>query len=345
MQGVTLQYEFDILTEANALLARVASGGINPQTKALAEGYLAGMTLLNGGADLAAQGIPLAADAARRASGPQGFGVVSGGRQRYRTGSHIDVDGRHLLAGFASANELGSGHATVGAFFEHGRGDYDTHNSFATAARVKGQGDTDYSGAGLLGRFDFAGSARGYTYAEATLRAGRVKTDFHSSDLRDANGVRASYKSKAAYYGASIGLGQLLPINDKASLDLYGKALWTHENGDTVRLSTGDPVKFADVDSQRLRLGAKYRRALGDDPAFSAYAGLAWEYEFDGKAKAKTNGYKIDAPKLKGGSGVLELGLTLTPTPTKPLTLDLGLQGYAGQREGVTGSLRVNYKF
>jgi hypothetical protein len=32
------------------------------------------------------------------------------------------------------------------------------------------------------------------------------------------------------------------------TLDLYGKYFWTRQQGDSVRLSTGDPVKFEDFD-------------------------------------------------------------------------------------------------
>jgi hypothetical protein len=173
MQGVTLIYDFDLQIDPanNRLLATLAgsdsgnggdsgSGGdsgnggngptLNPRTKALAETYLSGVALLNGGADVADQGLLLAISAARVASGLQGFGTISGGHLRYNTGSHIDVEGTHLIAGLAAANRLGNGNATVGAFFEHGEGDYNTHNSFATAARVKGSGDTEYSGIGVL---------------------------------------------------------------------------------------------------------------------------------------------------------------------------------------------------
>jgi hypothetical protein len=35
----------------------------------------------------------------------------------------------------------------------------------------------------------------------------------------------------------------------------------------------------------------------------------------------------------------------LNPTAEKALTLDFGVQGYTGRREGVTGNFRVNYRF
>ena len=74
-------------------------------------------------------------------------------------------------------------------------------------------------------------------------------------------------------------------------------------------------------------------------------AEAAAEYEFDGQARATTYGYSIDAPKLKVGTGIGELGLNIKPSPDQALSFDLGLQGYAGKREGVTGSLQVRFEF
>ncbi|MDR1163730.1 MAG: autotransporter domain-containing protein, partial [Candidatus Accumulibacter sp.] len=112
---------------------------------------------------------------------------------------------------------------------------------------------------------------------------------------------------------------------------------------DKARLSTGDPLKFDAIDSKRLRVGTRFTHAMSGN--VKAYAGIAVEREFGGEAKATTNGYRIDAPTLKGNTGIAEVGITATPTAGKPLFLDFGIQGYAGKREGVTGSLRVNYFF
>jgi hypothetical protein len=35
----------------------------------------------------------------------------------------------------------------------------------------------------------------------------------------------------------------------------------------------------------------------------------------------------------------------MKPSPSLPLTIDLGVQGYTGKRDGVTGSFRLNYRF
>ncbi|GHV50968.1 hypothetical protein FACS1894168_2770 [Deltaproteobacteria bacterium] len=77
----------------------------------------------------------------------------------------------------------------------------------------------------------------------------------------------------------------------------------------------------------------------------SPYIGAAYEYEFNGDAKATTNGYSIKAPDLTGSTGIGELGLSLKPSQTLPLSFDLGVQGYVGKRESVTGSLQAKWEF
>ena len=124
-------------------------------------------------------------------------------------------------------------------------------------------------------------------------------------------------------------------------LDLSAKYFWTRQSGASVTIH-GDSVKFEDVNSRRVRLGGRYAKALG---MFSPYAGLAYERELDGKAKATVNGDSIDAPSLKGSTGIGELGLALAPWENTPLSFDFGLQGYAGKHQGWTGSLQIRYVF
>ena len=344
IQGVTLLYNFDITTNNNQLLATLTQAGANPQAKALSEGNLAGLALVNQGADLiAGQGMRDAVRAAADESRYGVFGTLSGGRSRYNTGSHIDMSSLSLLTGVSYGAELNPGRLTLGAFFEYGNGSYDTYNSFSHAASVKGDGDTYHLGGGILGRMDFVNAGPGHFYAEASGRIGSVHNDYSSGDLRDFTGRKAAYDSSGAYYGLHLGAGYLWNINDKASLDLYGKYFWTRQDGDSVKLSTGDPVKFDDIDSNRLRGGARFSYAVNEH--VSPYVGAAWEYEFGGKAKATTNDFAIDAPDLKGSTGIGELGFTLKPSATLPLSFDLGVQGYVGKREGVTGSLQVKWEF
>lgn len=57
-------------------------------------------------------------------------------------------------------------------------------------------------------------------------------------------------------------------------------------------------------------------------------------------------GYSLAEPKLRGDTGMVEIGLALTPkTARQGWSLDVGLQTYVGKHEGVTGSLRARYQF
>jgi hypothetical protein len=40
-----------------------------------------------------------------------------------------------------------------------------------------------------------------------------------------------------------------------------------------------------------------------------------------------------------------EIGVTYRPTGDRGLSVDVGVQGYVGKREGVSGSLRVGWSF
>jgi len=75
------------------------------------------------------------------------------------------------------------------------------------------------------------------------------------------------------------------------------------------------------------------------------YIGAYWEHEFDGKARATVNGVSLGTPSLQGDTGMGELGLSLKPAKDLPLSFDLGVQGYAGKRDGVTGSLQIRFEF
>ena len=352
MQGVTLVYNFDITTENNKLLATVSADAVptvNEQTKALSEGFVSGMGMVTQGADVAAgQGMDSAVSAAKGGSAAgggamAGFGAVSGGSMRYNTGSHVDMHSASLMAGLAWGTNVPLGRVTFGPFFEYGTGSYSTYNSFSGAASVEGDGSTRYEGGGVLGRMDLDDTGPGHIYIEASARAGKLHNEYESSDLRDAAGRSAEYDSSSMYYGAHLGTGYVWNMTENASLDLSGKYFWTRQEGDSVTLSTGDPIDFKDVDSSRLRLGSRFSYMVNE--YITPYIGAAYEHEFDGKARASTNGYDMKAPSMGGDTGIGELGIVYKPSASLPVSFDLGVQNAVGKREGVTGSLQIKYEF
>jgi uncharacterized protein YhjY with autotransporter beta-barrel domain len=324
----------------------VTGNTASEESKALSEGFLGAIGLTSQGSDLIAfEGSPAAvrsADAAGAYSAA-GFGAASGGVVRHNTGSYAETRGFSIMAGLAKGIDMTSGRLTLGVFAELGSGSYDTYNSFAGAI-VEGDGDARYLGGGALFRMDFNSSrAKGGAYLEASARGGTLRNKYKSLDLKDISGVAAEYETSSGYYGFHLGAGYIWGISDRINLDLYGKYFWTRQKGCETTLSTGEDLRFEDSDSSRIRVGGRISYAA--TRLISPYFGLAYERELQGKARVTTNGLPIDVPSLSGSTGVGELGFELSPGESFPLTFDLGAQGYTGKKEGVTGSIKINYVF
>lgn len=341
-QGFALDYQFDVVNDGTALTATVQGADASEASKAPVEGRASLLALANQGADLAAG---LGMNRARGAAAPgdwTAFGAVAGGHSRYESGSHVTVDGVSLMAGAARRFASGAGSLTVGPFIEAGYGSHDSDNNFSGQS-VRGGGNSHYVGAGVLAHYDFDRATPDLgAYVEASLRAGRLDSDWRSKDLTGANGQSASYDSKAAYVGAHLGAGYRLPIGERSSADLYAQYFWSHLDSDSADVA-GAPYDFKATDSSRTRLGARFIHAYGDQTR--VWAGAAWEHEFDGVARATVYGFDTPSPSLKGDTGVFELGLTLTPSSRQALSIDIGLQGYVGRRQGFGGAAAVKYAF
>lgn len=342
-QGALLSYDFEhVDTTTNALVVRVKSTGAQAQAKGFSEGRLAALAFVNQGADfIANKALSLAVQDTQNGRLLTPFAIMGGGKSRYQSGSHINVEGVSALAGLAWGHNLTPGRLTLGAFFEAGWGNYNTHNSFNNAPSVRGDGDTEYYGGGILGRFDFAGSATGGFYTEASARIGSASNDFSSHDL-GVGGAKAHYNSNSLYYGLHGGLGYIFNLTETMRLDAYGKLFWTHQNSDSVHIF-GQTLKFDAANSFRARLGSRLSLELA--PGFTPYGGAAYEYEFCGKAKATAHGYGILTPEIKGGSGIFEVGGIIQPDLDMGLYFDFAAQGYVGKREGLTGSISVGFSF
>jgi hypothetical protein len=341
--GVVLDYEWTLALSGTNLNAKLKDVSVNPKSKALNEGALASVSLINQAADLVStQGIAQAVSSAAGASGRlAGFFGMNLGSQKYKTGSHVDVDSISFLTGLAWLRDLAGGKLTLGAFFEAGEGNYDSFNDFANLASVTARGSTKFIGGGILGRFDFEKSGPGNFYTELSARFGQVETDFNSSDLLGRSGIAAQYELKSPYYGFHLGVGYLFDLTESASLELYGKYLWNRQKGDDVLLSSSDQIQFKSVDSHRVRAGTRLSFTLND--YITPYVGAAYEHEMDGKASAVAYGRKLPAPELKGGTGIGELGLSISPSDK--FNVNLGIQGYLGRREGVSGVVQLKFLF
>ncbi|UXN05488.1 hypothetical protein [Bartonella sp. HY761] len=348
-------------TEPEVTLPKPA-GHINPRTKAFSEGRIAAMAFLNQGSDLIADyGIRAARSAIRQAaeSGrPTSlipFAIINGGSSRYKTGSHVDIDGVNAAIGLATGYEFkNTSLLTIGGFYEYGKASYDSYNYFSNYNTVHGDGNINYNGGGVLFRLDFANTglnrvakldinAADGLYMEGSWRAGTIKYDFDTNDIFDGEGYRGTYNSRSNYQSAHIATGYVFNFNEKNSLDIYGRYSWSRLKGEDVKIGK-DGLNFKTAESSRLRVGGRYNYHYSQQ--FQPFVGAAYEYEFKGDIAATAYKLQLDRPSLKGGTGIFELGLNWQPLHhNKDFIIEFVGQGFIGERRGGSGGIKIKYDF
>ena len=312
---------------------------VREQTKSYVETQMAAMAMVASGVDLTAgAGFTNAAQAVQDAkdSGESGrsmvpYAAANYGSMRQESGSHVDVKGSNFNIGFAKEVKNGSGKLLFGPMFEYGRGNYDSYLDDGTT----GSGTAQNYGIGMMARQT---NDNGFYY-EGSVRYGKVTSDYSSSNVWAGNDV--SYDNSAKYWGAHVGVGKLQKLGGDNAIDLYGKLFYTNQGSSSVNIN-GDTLDFSSVKSKRSRIGFRYIH--GTSKVRSVYAGLAWQYEFDGAAHATANGLSTPSPSVKGSSGMLELGVLIAPKAS-PVSFDLGVSGWAGKQKGYSLNANMCWSF
>ena len=362
-QGVSLDYKFRVQKKGtDELIAAVESVKMKDATKSLAETRTTATDVLGGGMTMLAdagvsaavqaaasananaqvEAAPMATNKAPSAKAASAANVQSGAytawaaqggsSMRIHSGSYVDTHGYTLNVGFARKQDGKDSTLTFGPFVEYGRASYDSY--LEDAAGTHGSGKVSYIGAGVLARQDLKSGL----YLEGSVRGGRIKSDYEGN----ISGTSTSYDISNPYYAIHLGVGKETKLKAGDALETYLKYFFSHQNGTSGKLSTGEDYDFDAVNSHRLRLGARYTHDMGEEGKF--YAGLAWEYEFNGEARATYQGMATSSPSLKGGSAMLELGYRFTPKKSR-VSYDVNFSGWQGKREGFSGSVGVNWAF
>lgn len=358
MQGVSLRYNFDLLTReaqnevnanttnpshlSNELIAQVTNIELNEQTKSLVETRAAATAMINSSIDFLADNGFRAAEEAISAGLAGAQASVSGGSSfqmwaaqggssiRLNSGSHVDTKGWNLNLGFAKQKTAGRNTVTYGPLLEYGRSTYDSYLDDGT----HGDGKMSYFGAGVMAKSKNVSGA----YVEGSVRVGRVKSDYAGT----VSGIRTGYDNSSTYYAAHIGVGQEKELKGGNKIETYAKYFYSHQGGNTTKLHTGETYDFDAVNSHRIKVGSRYTKKFSNRSEF--YTGLAYEYEFGSDAGATYLGYSTPSPSLKGGTGLLELGYQFAPQDGR-VRYGVNLMGMTGKRRGLAGSVQINWAF
>lgn len=258
------------------------------------------------------------------------FVAIQGSSMKYKSGSHIDAKGTLGTIGFAKNIK----DWTVGFAVEHGKSSYDSY-----VGNVHGKGNNKYTGGAIFGEMKKASGG----HFDVALRAGRVKNDYNGVLTVGPLAMNTDYNEKSNYIGFSLGGGKETRMG-KGLLDLYARYAYNRVAGTdaTVRYdNTSEQLRLDSINSNRIRLGARYSQDV--DKKNTLFAGLAWLYEINGKARGSVGGYSTPEPSLKGHSGLLELGWKAAAA--KNLSLDVNLNFWAGKQRGITGGIGLKWLF
>lgn len=306
------------------------------QTKSLVETAVAMASFTNKGADSVAETMASSVKAviAKNNGNDSPFFNSTMFALKYETGSHIKTYGSTTQIGFGMQREKANGTVIFAPFMEYGVGKY----SSLVDSGVRGDGDIHNFGGGMLVRYDTNTGA----YYEGALRVGRISGDYRG--VFTVGGPQAvSFDSDATYVTAHAGVGYVKPLSDTTTLDTYGTYFYSHTGGDTVRLSTGETYDFDAVDSHRLRVGTRYTKDFSNHHA--VYAGLGVEHEFDGEAIAYYDGASTPSPRLKGTSGLIELGWSHNVGKARSTYQQIGVTGWFGRERGITAHANFGWLF
>ncbi len=319
------------MENGNLIFHTKTAAGVSEQTHKAVMGVEATMGLLASGIghmDKVLDGLGIKSNAGK--DGASTSASIGGGKDRYETGSHVNINSWNAAVGVGTSKETKKGTLQYGIFGEYGKGNYTLHSDVG-----RSDGDAHYAGGGLLAKW----TNKHDVYTEASFRLGRV-SDTANDLLRDGAGNAYGYDIHATYYGAHVGLGKIFNYKGGKNLDVYGKFFYTKRDG--AEFDAKQHYNLDSVNSSVLRIGARYGT---NDRKWNWYGGLAYEYEFDGEAKGTVNGTEIRAASIKGSSVRGEFGMRMDATKDNPWQADISLYGYGGKHRGFGGSVTVAYMF
>lgn len=306
----------------------------NKNIKPFAEGRLAALMNATRGSDLILNNMKKHTNVGLLTP----IAAISGGFNKYKGGSYIDTQDFGLVIGsrYQLLNNL-----YAGLLLEYGRSDYDTYNTTGLNT-IKGTGHTYNYGISFFTKYNYYLNT-GSIYTDAIFRFGKTSTKFESKDILITSNKVADYKSKANYISGMIGGGYIYTFNNETSLDTSIRYFNTRLGSDSVVID-GDTINFQSSVSSKIQLKEQFNYQVTD--LTSLYFAGIYEYEFDGRAKTNVSGININAPGVRGSTGILELGVQSTPIASnQDIVFNMNINAFTGKRKGVNASISLQYNF
>ncbi len=205
---------------------------------------------------------------------------------------------------------------------------------------TQGSGNSKYFMAGVIAR---QVSVNGMYY-EASMRGGKIKTNFHSDNFLVNNNLQSvSYEASTPCYAGHVRVGWRNHISPKNILDVYGMYSFNHIKAFKTKVSTNEDYSFSTVNSGRLRIGARFTRELKERE--SVYTSLSYIHEFTGETTGEYMGKNTKRTGVKGSAGLIELGWQVKPSQNSATMIDTSVSCWVGDRKGFVFATKFKKDF
>lgn len=259
------------------------------------------------------------------------FSTTNYGHTKLKTIANTKVDGFGELIGVGRRFLVGKGKFfSGGLYYEFAR-----NKSKTQTGNVSGDGDGYKRGFGVMGRLDVQTG----NYYEWLLHLGK-------SNNRFSNSQGMNYENTPRYLGAAMTYGHRFNLSKNSFIAPHLTYLYTNTRRANSSMGTYD-FSFDDVKSHKTKLGVRYLHEITRGKVVARpYVVLAWDHEFDGKAVIHINTpggvVNPESPDVRGDTGCLEFGCKWE---TKNWNVGVGVEGYAGKRQGWNATLAAVYTF
>ena len=308
---------------------------INPETDALMESSLSTMTTHFAADDLFVDAVLRSRDGKRDGL----FTAARGGKWSYDTRTRIE---NNIVSGLLGYGAKLSNDLTMGAFIEMGHGSYNTRTHVAGSTKVGG-GSHNYGGLGLFG--DYAMPSIEGLHFTGYVKLGLLRNEFNSNIA----GANVDYDRTGVYWGAHLGTHYDWDLTQSIRSRVFLSYFYDGQGDESFDIAGegnvgGAHVSYDAIHAHRVQLGSMFEFAVSD--TWRPYLGLTFEQILAAEAKGTATDAQgtmdLNSSDLEGSTGILSAGWTYQ---AGNFSTELGLNGYAGTRNGVSGQIQANWKF
>ena len=333
--------QYDLFLESDdRLVAEILSTTssediINDETDALLESSLSTMTTHFAADDLFVDAVLRSRDGKRDGL----FTAARGGKWSYDTRTRIE---NNIVSGLLGYGAKLSNDLTMGAFIEMGHGSYDTRTHISGSTKAGG-GSHNYGGLGLFG--DYAMPSIEGLHFTGYLKVGLLRNEFNSNIA----GANVDYDRTGVYWGAHLGTHYDWDLTQSIRSRVFLSYFYDGQGDESFDIAGdgdvgGAHVSYDAIHAHRVQLGSMFEFAVSD--TWRPYLGLTFEQilaaEAKGTATDVQGSFDLNSSDLEGSTGILSAGWTYQDGN---FSTELGLNGYAGTRNGVSGQIQANWKF